>query len=167
MAFRNDALAGRHIVISGGCGAIGIGIVKKLMAHGANLTVNDILSDQQATDRLRQNDIDISKINYVKADLTDTDETDVLVNTARERFGPIHVALCHIGMVIPKPLLEYKAEEWDETMAVNVRTAFYWAVPHPVQCLKITLKDNSFLRHLGSLMCRGPRLDRITQARRQ
>ena len=124
MAFRNDALAGRHIVISGGCGAIGLGIVKKLMAHGAHLTVNDILSDQQATDRLRQNDIDTSKINYVKADLTDTDETDMLVNTARERFGPIHVALCHIGMVIPKPLLEYKAKEWDETMAVNVRTAF-------------------------------------------
>ena len=124
MAFRNDALAGRHIVISGGCGAIGLGIVKKLMAHGANLTVNDLLSDQQATDRLRQNDIDISKINYIKADLTDTDETDMLVNTARERLGPIHVALCHIGMVIPKPLLAYKAEEWDETMAVNVRTAF-------------------------------------------
>ena len=124
MAFRNDALAGRHIVISGGCGAIGLGIVKKLMAHGAHLTVNDILSDQQATDRLRQNDIDISKINYVKADLTDTDETDMLVTTARERLGPIHVALCHIGMVIPKPLLAYKAEEWDETMAVNVRTAF-------------------------------------------
>lgn len=124
MVFRNDALAGRHIVISGGCGAIGLGIVKKLMAHGGNITVNDILSDQEATDRLRQNDIDISKINYVKADLTDADETDRLVNTARERFGPIHVALCHIGMVIPKPLLEYRAEEWDETMAVNVRTAF-------------------------------------------
>ena len=124
MAFRNDALAGRHIVISGGCGAIGLGIIKKLMAHGANLTVNDILSDQQATDRLHQNGIDLSKINYVKADLTDADETDTLVNTARERFGPIHVALCHIGMVIPKPLLDYKAEEWDKTMAVNVRTAF-------------------------------------------
>ena len=52
MAFRNDALAGRHIVISGGCGAIGLGIVKKLRAHGAHLTVNDILSDQQATERL-------------------------------------------------------------------------------------------------------------------
>ncbi len=124
MAFCNDALAGRHIVISGGCGAIGLGIIKKLMAHGANVTVNDILSDQQATDRLSQNGIDISKTNYVKADLTDTNETDILVDTARERFGPIHVALCHIGMVIPKPLLDYTAEEWDETMAVNVRTAF-------------------------------------------
>ena len=124
MAFHNDALAGLHIVISGGCGAIGLGIIKKLMAHGANVTVNDILSGQQAADRLSQNGIDISEIDYVKADLTDADETDMLVNTARERFGPIHVALCHIGMVIPKPLLEYKVEEWDETMAVNVRTAF-------------------------------------------
>ena len=124
MAFRNDALAGRHIVISGGCGAIGLGIVKKLMAHGASITVNDILTDQQAADRLRENGIDLSKISYVKADLTATDETDMLVKTARERFGPIHVALCHIGMVIPKPLLEYRADEWDETMAVNVRTAF-------------------------------------------
>ncbi|MDE0686980.1 MAG: SDR family NAD(P)-dependent oxidoreductase, partial [Candidatus Poribacteria bacterium] len=124
MAFRNDALAGRHIVISGGCGAIGLGIVKKLMAHSANITVNDILTDQQAADRLSENGIDLSKINYVKADLTETDETDMLVKTARERFGPIHVALCHIGMVIPKPLLEYRADEWDETMAVNVRTAF-------------------------------------------
>lgn len=111
MVFRDDALAGLHIVISGGCGAIGLGIVKKLMAHGANITVNDILSDQTATDRLSENGIDIEKISYVKADLTDTDETDMLVSTARERFGAIHVALCHIGMVIPKPLLEYTAGE--------------------------------------------------------
>lgn len=124
MAFRNDALAGRHIVISGGCGAIGLGIINKLMAHGANVTVNDILSNQLATERLSQHEIDIEKINYVKADLTAADETDTLVNAARERFGPIHVALCHIGMVIPKPLLDYTAEEWDETMAVNARTAF-------------------------------------------
>ena len=124
MAFRNDALAGLHIVISGGCGAIGLGIVKKLTAHGANITVNDILSNQLAIDRLSQSGIDIGKINYVKADLTDADETAMLVNTARERFGSIHVALCHIGMVIPQPLLDYTAEEWDETMAVNVRTAF-------------------------------------------
>ena len=124
MVFCNDALTGIHIVISGGCGAIGVGIVKKLMAHGANLTVNDILPDPLAMDRLSQNGVDIEKVNYVKADLTDTDETDMLVGAARERFGPIDVALCHIGMVIPKPLLEYKTEEWDETMAVNVRTAF-------------------------------------------
>ena len=124
MAFRDDALAGLHIVISGGCGAIGLGIVKKLTTHGANVTVNDILSDELATDRLTQHGIDTEKLYYLKADLTDPGETDMLISVAREQFGPIHVALCHIGMVIPKPLLEYNTEEWDETMAVNVRTAF-------------------------------------------
>ena len=43
MCFREDAIAERHIVISGGCGAIGLGIVKKLTEHGARVTVNDIL----------------------------------------------------------------------------------------------------------------------------
>ena len=122
--FRSDALRDLHIVISGGCGAIGLGIVKKLIAHGATLTVNDILTEQQAIERLSQNGIDTGKVNYIQADLTDAEATDGLVSTARERLGPIHVALCHIGMVVPKPLLEYSDAEWDETMAVNVRTAF-------------------------------------------
>jgi NAD(P)-dependent dehydrogenase (short-subunit alcohol dehydrogenase family) len=49
------------------------------------------------------------------------------MTAARSRFGPIHTALCHIGMVIVKPLLEFTSEEWEETMAVNVRTAFLLA----------------------------------------
>jgi NAD(P)-dependent dehydrogenase (short-subunit alcohol dehydrogenase family) len=39
MTFREDALAGQHIVISGGAGAIGVHIVKKLTDHGARMTV--------------------------------------------------------------------------------------------------------------------------------
>ena len=48
MCFREDTLAGHHIVISGGCGAIGLGIVKKLTDHGARVTVNDILDTATA-----------------------------------------------------------------------------------------------------------------------
>jgi len=59
----------------------------------------------------------MEKINYVKAALTLAAETDKLVKVARERFGSIHVALCHIGMVIPKPLLTYQAEEWIKAFA--------------------------------------------------
>ena len=58
-------------------------------------------------DRLSQNGIDIEKINYVKADLTDTDETDMLgVGGLRANgLGPIHVALCHIGMGDPETVV--------------------------------------------------------------
>jgi NAD(P)-dependent dehydrogenase (short-subunit alcohol dehydrogenase family) len=122
MIFRDDALAGQHIVISGGCGAIGLGVVKKLTDHGACLTVNDIVDAGEAQKRLA--DINAEKIQYVKGDLTHLSDIENLVKTARAKFGAIHTALCHIGMVMSGPLLEITPNQWDQTMAVNVKTAF-------------------------------------------
>src|SRR5437870_5449292 len=113
MCFREDALAGRHIVISGGCGAIGVGVVKKLTDHDARLTVNDLLEPAAAQARLQEAGIALDRTTYVQADLTEAAEVDRLIEAARSRFGPIHTALCHIGTVIPKPLLDVTSEEWD------------------------------------------------------
>ena len=124
MCFREDTLAERHIVISGGCGAIGLGIVKKLTEHGASVTVNDILEAETANTRMRDTEIDLEKTVYVRADLTQSEDVERLIETARSRFGSIHTALCHVGMVVPKPLLEFSDEEWTQTMQVNVKTAF-------------------------------------------
>src|SRR5690349_19008728 len=106
MTFREDALAGRHILISGGCGAIGVGIVKKLTDHGARVTVNDLLEPAAAEGRLREAGVGMRNTAYVRADLTQEAEVEALVREAKARFGPIHTALCHIGTVIPKPILE-------------------------------------------------------------
>jgi NAD(P)-dependent dehydrogenase (short-subunit alcohol dehydrogenase family) len=124
MSFREDALSDRHIVISGGCGAIGVGIVQALAAHGANVTVNDILAPAEAEARLREAGIPGDHVCYVRGDLTQAAEVEALVQAARARFGPIHTALCHVGMVAVGPLLEFAEAEWDRTMAVNVKTAF-------------------------------------------
>ena len=83
MCFREDALAGRHIVISGGCGAIGLGIVKKLTEHGAKVAVNDILDTATAETRLRDAEIDLENIVYVQADLTRAEDVETLVATAQ------------------------------------------------------------------------------------
>ena len=124
MCFDEDALNDCHVVISGGCGAIGVGVVKKLTDHGANVTVNDILESAVAESRLRDAGANMENLFYVKADLTQASQVGTLVKAAQSKFGPIHTALCHIGMVIPKPLLEFETDEWDKTMAVNVKTAF-------------------------------------------
>ena len=124
MCFSDDALSEQHIVISGGCGAIGLGVIKKLTDHGAKVTVNDIIEPTLAETRLRDIDIDLTRVTYVKADLTQEAGVEILIDGAQEKFGSIQTALCHIGMVIPKPLLDYEENEWDMTMEVNVRTAF-------------------------------------------
>ncbi len=127
MTFRGDALAGQHIVISGGCGAIGVGVVKALTDHGAVMTVNDIVAVAEGEQRLRDAGVSSERCRYVQGDLTQADDVVHLLEAARTRFGPVHTALCHLGMVLSKPILDVEPEEWDQVMAVNVRSAFMLA----------------------------------------
>jgi NAD(P)-dependent dehydrogenase (short-subunit alcohol dehydrogenase family) len=127
MVFRDDALAGQHIVISGGAGAIGVAIVRALTAHGAVVTVNDLLPDEEALARLAAAVVDTSRTYYVRGDLTQPEAVEALLTEARSAFGPIHTALCHTGVVISKPALAVTPDEWDQAMAVNVKTAFLLA----------------------------------------
>jgi NAD(P)-dependent dehydrogenase (short-subunit alcohol dehydrogenase family) len=124
MTFREDALSGQHIVISGGAGAIGVGVVKALTAHGAKMTVNDIIKPEEAQRRLTEAGVSLDGVHYVKGDLTRSADAQAFVDAARARFGAIHTALCHVGMVVATPLLEYSEETWDKLMATNVKSAF-------------------------------------------
>ncbi len=127
MTFRDDALAGQHIIISGGCGAIGLGVIKKLTDHGAKMTVNDIIAPKEGEARLREAGVKPESVGYIQADLTRPAEVSRFVHEARARFGPVHTALCHTGMVISVPLLDFTESDWDQTMALNVKSAFLLA----------------------------------------
>lgn len=124
MVFREDALAGQHIIISGGVGAIGLGVVKKLTDHSAYMTVNDIVSAAEGEARLRDYGVNLNNILYVPGDLTQPDEVTKFVTSARDKFGVVHTALCHVGMVLSGSILEINPDDWDQVMAINVKSAF-------------------------------------------
>ena len=124
MSFTKDLLAHRHIVISGGAGALGAAIVKGLTSHGARVTVNDVVENHVAISRLEQSGIDSESFRYIRADITDGPEADRLIAEARSAFGPVHTALCHAGIVIAKPLLAISQGDWERTMDVNLKAAF-------------------------------------------
>ncbi|HVU14645.1 MAG TPA: SDR family oxidoreductase [Phototrophicaceae bacterium] len=127
MTFTKDALQGQHIVISGGAGALGLAIVKKLTDHGALMTVNDILEADEALSRLRDYGIDMERIVYIQADLTQKPEVERFVQGATERFGDIHTALCHAGIVTTGKLIDVDVADWDTVMAINLRAAMLLA----------------------------------------
>lgn len=127
MIFHEDVLAKQHLIISGGCGAIGLDVVKKLTDHGARMTINDIVDPAEADSRLREAGVKQDCVHYVPGDLTQSSTAAALVKAARDKFGPIHTALCHVGIVIPGPLLDFKESDFDLTLASNVKTAFLLA----------------------------------------
>lgn len=127
MTFTKDALAGQHMVISGGAGALGVGIVKMLTDHGAVMTVNDVLKPAEADARLIDGGVDMERVLYVQADLTRKVGVEWLIESAVERFGSIHTALCHAGIVTTVKLVDVDADQWDNIMAVNLRASMLLA----------------------------------------
>lgn len=93
MTFRPDALAGQHIIISGGAGAIGVGIIKKLTDHGARMIVNDILEPGEVVQRLQAASVNRSAVHYVQGDLTQQAVVDQLMTEAREVWANSYCAV--------------------------------------------------------------------------
>jgi 3-oxoacyl-[acyl-carrier protein] reductase len=60
----------------------------------------------------------------VPADISDVDEVEKMVKEVREAFGHIGILVNNAGVAIFKPFLELTVEDWDRTMAVNMRGAF-------------------------------------------
>jgi NAD(P)-dependent dehydrogenase (short-subunit alcohol dehydrogenase family) len=88
------------------------------------MTVNDIIDSATAEERFASAEINSESVVYVRGDLTKSDDVTRLVQTARDRNGPMHIALCHVGMAGNSPLLEVTEQDWDRMMAVNTKTAF-------------------------------------------
>jgi 3-oxoacyl-[acyl-carrier protein] reductase len=60
----------------------------------------------------------------VVADVGVEADVDAAVRELTERLGPIDTLVNNAGVLIAKPVLELTLEEWDRTMATNVRSMF-------------------------------------------
>ncbi len=125
--FREDALAGEHMIISGGAGAIGVAIARARTAHGAAVTGHDGVEPAEANARLAAAGAVAGRTAYVQADLTQHSEVERTLRAADAAFGPVTAALCHAGMVQSGPLVDYPEALWDQTMALNLKAAFMLA----------------------------------------
>ena len=125
--FAKNLLAGQHVVISGGLGALGMAIVEGFIAHGARVSVNDIADPSAAAEAFQKYGFASSIVAYTQADLTVSAEVERFVQRARQSFGPITTVLCHAGIVISSPLIEASADLWDRTFDVNLKSAFLLA----------------------------------------
>ena len=81
----------------------------------------------------RQEDVSQNKgFHYIKADISNPDQIKkIYVET--KRFSPVlDAVIINAAIQISKPILETSVEEWDKTMASNLRSVFLGAkLAHP------------------------------------
>ena len=117
-------LSGKVAVVTGGYQGIGYGIAEGLAQAGA-----DIVVGARNLDRCREACSELGRLGVkalpVKCDVSKTADADNLIQVTVKEFGKIDILVNNAGITGgAKPAVEMSDEEFDKTIAVDLRGVF-------------------------------------------
>ncbi len=123
---RVSNLIDRVVVITGGANGIGAAVVRLMLQRGANVVVGDI--DKAAAARLTTEVRDrwgLDRFGFEVCDVREESDIVHLLKYAQAKFGAVHCMINNAGTGGAfGSLLETSAVDWDNTQAINLRSAF-------------------------------------------
>ncbi|MNS19559.1 Cyclic-di-GMP-binding biofilm dispersal mediator protein [compost metagenome] len=117
-------LSGKVALIQGGSRGIGAAIVKRLAAEGATVAFTYVSSTAKAEELQDSITAKGGKALAIKADSADADAIRGAVSATVEAFGRLDILVNNAGVLAVAPLAEFKLEDFDQTLAINVRSVF-------------------------------------------
>ncbi|MCO7576562.1 MULTISPECIES: 3-oxoacyl-ACP reductase family protein [Pseudomonas chlororaphis group] len=117
-------LSGKVALIQGGSRGIGAAIVERLAAEGASVAFTYVSSASKA--KALQDSIIAKggKALAIQADSADADAIREAVQRTAQAFGRLDILVNNAGVLAMAPLDEFKLEDFDQTLAINVRSVF-------------------------------------------
>jgi len=122
-------LEGKAAVITGGASGIGRETAKRFAEEGARVCVAD-LADEPGKEVASEVDG-----LYVRADVTDPDDVQVMYREASERFGGLDVLFNNAGISPPDDdsILDTGLDAWERVQNVNLKSVYLcckYGIPH-------------------------------------
>jgi 3-oxoacyl-[acyl-carrier protein] reductase len=122
-----DGLAGRVALVTGGSGGIGRAIVLALAGAGVSVAIGYGASDAAAHQLSGQITAAGGRAAALSADLAYAAEVARLAEDTEHAFGPVDILVSNAGVGQQGELENLEVEEFDETIAVNLRAPFLLA----------------------------------------
>ncbi len=119
-------LTNQTAIVTGSARGIGKGIALALAKAGANVVVADINGEAVARVATDIAGLGLSAL-AVQVDVTLPMQVDAMVKTALARFGQIDILVNDAGVVSNASVLSLSEQEWDQTIAVNLKGTFLCA----------------------------------------
>jgi len=117
------SLAGKVAIVTGGNKGLGQGYAVALAKAGADLFVVTHGDEWDETRALIEQQG--RRVEFFQADLTDREKVKELVAKCQEVYGQVDILVNNAGTIRRAPLLEYKAEDWDAVMELNLNSMFF------------------------------------------
>ena len=119
-----STLSNKVALIQGGSRGIGAAIVKHLAAQGAAVAFTYVSSQTKAQELQDSITAKGGKALAIKADSADAEAIRHAVNVTVETFGQLDILVNNAGVLAIAPLEDFSLEDFDRTLAINVRSVF-------------------------------------------
>jgi 3-oxoacyl-[acyl-carrier protein] reductase len=117
-------LTGRIALVTGASRGIGRAVAVALAEAGADVAINYRQMEKEARSTKEQIKTRTKRAVTVRADVSSRVEVTRMIRTVQNKLGPIDILINNAGMANPKGLEDITEEDWDETMSINLKSAF-------------------------------------------
>ena len=126
-----NILQGKRAIVTGGASGIGRATVQLFIKEGAEVAIVDInnLAGQALTNKIQA---DGGKALFIHCDVTSAEDCRQAVQTTVDKLGGLDILFNNAGAIRRADVVETSEDEWDQVMAVNVKSVFLmskYAVP--------------------------------------
>ncbi len=142
-------------VVTGGTRGIGLAIAKSLAKRGAAVAVT-YNSNEQDADEARRQLIELSNsetaILALKGDAGHSPTVSEHHEIIHRKIGAVNILINNAGIMPTRSFDDITADEWNETIRINLNSAFYWC-----RTVVPNMKKSKFGRivNISSIAARG------------
>jgi meso-butanediol dehydrogenase / (S,S)-butanediol dehydrogenase / diacetyl reductase len=111
---------GRKVLVTGGASGFGLAIARAGMAQGWRVVIADI-----AKERLRRATDEAPELHGMQLDVTNPVQVRNVVQGAQAFLGGLDTVVVSAGIIHVKPLEDVTENDWDATLDVNLKGAFF------------------------------------------
>jgi 3-oxoacyl-[acyl-carrier protein] reductase len=121
----NMLLSNKVAIVTGSARGIGKGIATEFVKEGCSVVIADVIEETGRNTARELSENGKSTVVYMKCDVSNSRQVQEMVGRTIKELGKVDILVNNAGVgPAPKPITEVSEEEWDRTLAVNLKGVF-------------------------------------------